>query len=173
MGARLSEHELQKSLDFCVNLFSPTSPEQHDRVAQSGVQKELLDVNAPVVDPKVLEDVLNLQAAGGNGNGNENGHTESSANGEGLATILDNEIEHLTIDDSKTPQRLPPPVRTDARRMKRSDSDAEKFMVVNKINARRVVHSEYAINNLETENLNGFVVRLQQGNLGLMKTKSD
>ena len=32
MGARLSEDELQRALDFCVHLFSPTTPEQHESV---------------------------------------------------------------------------------------------------------------------------------------------
>ncbi|KIM75794.1 hypothetical protein PILCRDRAFT_98861 [Piloderma croceum F 1598] len=107
MGTRLSENELQKSLDFCVNLFSPTSPEQHERVANSGVSKNLLDVNAPLMDSDTLEGAL---------------------------------------------RKL-----------------AETKMVVNKINARRVVHSEYAINNLESEGLNGYVVRLEKGKLGLTR----
>ena len=32
MGARLSEDEVQRALDFCVHLFSPTTPEQHESV---------------------------------------------------------------------------------------------------------------------------------------------
>ncbi|CAL1711240.1 unnamed protein product [Somion occarium] len=32
MGAKLSEDEVQRALDFCVNLFSPTTPEQHAAV---------------------------------------------------------------------------------------------------------------------------------------------
>jgi len=53
MGTRLSETELQKSLDFCVNLFNPTSPEQHERLSRLGgvMGKDLLDVTMPVMDP--------------------------------------------------------------------------------------------------------------------------
>lgn len=162
MGTRLSETELQKSLDFCVNLFNPTSPEQHKRVANSGVSSELLDVNAPIMDPQVLEVTLKIEAM-------------NLVNGKlGLETIND-EHEGENGHGSKV-FRLPPAVQRHDRRMKRSDSDAQKAaetkMVVNKINARRVVHSEYAINNLESEGLNGFVVRLVKGKLGLMKVKS-
>lgn len=32
MGKRLSEDEVQRALDFCVNLFNPTTPEQHESV---------------------------------------------------------------------------------------------------------------------------------------------
>lgn len=32
MGKKLSEDEVQRALDFCVHLFSPTTPEQHESV---------------------------------------------------------------------------------------------------------------------------------------------
>ncbi|KAJ7859637.1 FAD binding domain-containing protein [Mycena olivaceomarginata] len=52
MGKLLSQTELQKSLDFCVNRFNPTTPEQHDRVAgKPEISQALLDVAAPLVDP--------------------------------------------------------------------------------------------------------------------------
>ena len=38
MGARLSEDEIQRALDFCVHLFDPTTPEQHEFV-----RRRLLD----------------------------------------------------------------------------------------------------------------------------------
>lgn len=122
MGARLSETELQKSLDFCVNLFNPTTPEQHERLSHdSSVARELLDVAAPVIDPLVFERTLN-------------------------------------VGQSQDP----------------SHSDTEKVvetkMVLDKINARRIMHPEYAINNLELEPLDGYVVRLTRGKLGLVKT---
>lgn len=133
MGATLSETELQKSLDFCVNLFNPTSPEQHDRVAnQTEIGQALLDVTSPIVDPAVLEKALH--------------------------------VEHNPI--SKPP--LPPPSRMRLTNRDRSASEvAETRMVLTKINARRVVHSEYAINNFESEPIAGYVVRLEQGRLGL------
>ncbi|KAG9311921.1 hypothetical protein JVU11DRAFT_8182 [Chiua virens] len=40
-------------------------------------------------------------------------------------------------------------------------------MVMEQANARRVVHREYLVNNLETEEIDGYVVRLREGSLGL------
>ncbi|KAG1860798.1 hypothetical protein F4604DRAFT_1789862 [Suillus subluteus] len=42
-------------------------------------------------------------------------------------------------------------------------------LALDQINGRRVVHQEYSINNLEAEDVNGFVVKLRQGHLGLMR----
>ena len=131
MGSRLSESELQKSLDFCVNLFNPTSPEHHERLSRSGrISKELLDVTTPVMDPVMLENTLRV------------GHKNISAC-------------HSKLADSELS----------------SDSEAinEMRMVLRKINARRVVHSEYAINNFEAESLDGYAVRLERGKLGLFR----
>ncbi|KAJ8473155.1 hypothetical protein ONZ45_g16405 [Pleurotus djamor] len=60
MGARLSEHELQRSLDFCVQLFNPTTPEQHARLTEEGgeIGKKLTDVSHPVMEPGVLEELV-------------------------------------------------------------------------------------------------------------------
>jgi hypothetical protein len=180
MGTRLSETELQKSLDFCVNLFSPTCPEQHERVANSGVRKDLLDVNAPVMDLEALEGALEEEEERQqpkwtnrhDGKAAPDREAAPRKDGGGLATITDDDGE---TDDERMPGKLPPAVKRYDRRMKRSDSDAQKLaetkMVVNKINARRVVHSEYAINNLESEDLNGFAVRLEKGKLGLTKVQ--
>ncbi|KAJ7782780.1 hypothetical protein B0H16DRAFT_1658272 [Mycena metata] len=123
MGKLLSETELQKSLDFCVNLFNPTSPDQ-----------SLLDVTAPLVDPIVLEHALH--------------------------------VEHKPTSAASTP----PPTRIRLNNRDRSASEvAETRMVLNKINARRVVHAEYAINNFESEPIAGYVVRLEKHRLGLTR----
>lgn len=118
MGARLSETELQKSLDFCVQLFNPTTPDEHERLARSGrVANELLDVSLPVVHPSVL------------------GY-------------------HENADDDNTSD---------------SEKSLETQMVLDKINARRVVHAEYDINNFELEPLENYVVTLERGRLGLVR----
>ncbi|KAJ7688498.1 hypothetical protein B0H14DRAFT_3669588 [Mycena olivaceomarginata] len=120
MGKLLSQTELQKSLDFCVNLFNPTTPEQHDRVAgKPEISQALLDVAAPLVDPTVLEK------------------------------------PSITLRLSK--------------RDCSASEVAETRMVLHKINARRVVHAEYAVNNLESEPIAGHVVRLEKGCLGLTR----
>ena len=129
MGARLSETELQKSLDFCVNLFNPTSPDQHERLSKRGdIAKELLDVAFPVVNPSSFETILHV-----------NYYDQSGESNEDQGNLSDTE------------------------------KAAETRMVLNKINARRVVHPEYAINNLEQEPLDGYVVKLERGKLGLVK----
>ncbi|KAJ7026334.1 hypothetical protein C8F04DRAFT_1268264 [Mycena alexandri] len=119
MDKPLSDTELQKSLDFCVNLFNPTSPEQHDRIAgQAEISQSLLDVTAPLVDLIVLEHAFH--------------------------------VEHKPTSAALTP----PPTRIRLNNRDRSACEvAETRMVLNKINARRVIHAEYhdARNNFESE----------------------
>ncbi|KAL9711644.1 hypothetical protein Ac2012v2_004715 [Leucoagaricus gongylophorus] len=128
MGARLSESELQKSLDFCVKLFDPTVPEDHQRASSmDGLSHTLLDVSTPIIDPDLLE-----------------------------KTLAVNYLRPSYDDDSGSD----------------SEKATETKMVLHKINARRVIHSEYAINNMELENLDGYVVHLEKGKLGLVRTSS-
>lgn len=51
-----------------------------------------------------------------------------------------------------------------------SGSMEDLKLVLDQINGRRVVHREYTINNFEVEDVDGFVVRLKKGYLGLMRT---
>jgi len=63
MGKRLSETELQKSLDFCANVFTPVTPEQEQRNAERArISKELLD-KTETVTPSLLEDAMKVQNA--------------------------------------------------------------------------------------------------------------
>ncbi|KAJ3757385.1 hypothetical protein EV360DRAFT_95249 [Lentinula raphanica] len=133
MGSRLSESELQRSLDFCINLFNPTSPDEHkaveEELASLDRHKGLIDVAAPLVDPKTFEDVLKVRPA----------HCDPKR----------------SFDTGAEPGDLV--------------AENKSRMVLDKINARRLVHSEYAINNLEAEELQGYAVRLEQGRLGLVQ----
>ncbi|KAJ3998709.1 hypothetical protein F5050DRAFT_1742720 [Lentinula boryana] len=114
MGVRLYEHELQESLDFCVKLFSATSPESHTQLAaNSNISQELLDITAPVVAPEDLEKALSVAS-------------------------------------------------------KPENEEATK-MVLEKINARKVLNTEYSTNSFETEAMNGFSIRLERGKLGLRR----
>ena len=75
MGQRLSEDELQQALDFCGKLFAPTSPEEHHAVEKALAERlegkvtdnpmtanlRLLDVRAPIVDPRIIENVFQEQ----------------------------------------------------------------------------------------------------------------
>ncbi|KAF8736524.1 hypothetical protein AX14_014424 [Amanita brunnescens Koide BX004] len=131
MGTRLSESELQKSLDFCLNLFNPTSPEQHERLSRSGrIGKELLDVTAPVMNPVMLESALRV--------GQKSSNT----------CYVEPEDSELSSD---------------------SERASEIRMILRKINARRVVQSEYVVNNFELEPFDGYVARLETGKLGLVR----
>jgi hypothetical protein len=61
MGQRLSETELQKSLDFCANVFTPVTPEQEQRDAERArISKELLE-KTETVTPSLLEDAMKVQ----------------------------------------------------------------------------------------------------------------
>jgi hypothetical protein len=51
------------------------------------------------------------------------------------------------------------------------ESTKEMQLILDKINARRVVHSEYTNSSLETEPLDGYVVRLGRGKLGMAKSE--
>ncbi|CCM00155.1 uncharacterized protein FIBRA_02183 [Fibroporia radiculosa] len=150
MGARLSEDELQRALDFCVHLFDPTTPEQHEAVRKRlqsldgtlpDVREEngpmnvvlpedravLMDVHAPLVDLAKLEKVLGDHA-------------------------------RLQNFDDKTDSQ-------------RGAVASEVKMVLEKVNARRVIHSEHGngLNCLEEEVVEGLVVSLCRGQLGLRK----
>lgn len=79
MGKRLSEDEVQRALDFCVHLFNPTTPEQHEatrrhlslfRMTQDDTdivahdRKEtsaLLDPTSPIVHPAKLDRFMHVR----------------------------------------------------------------------------------------------------------------
>ncbi|KAE9409345.1 putative halogenase [Gymnopus androsaceus JB14] len=119
MGSRLSESELQRSLDFCVNLFNPTSPEEHQESSRRAHGCDEASGGSKDIGGRILRVGCCARDAGSSD----------------------------------------------------SDSDSMPKMVLDKINARRLVHSEYVINNLEAEELGGYVVRLEKGRLGLVKVE--
>jgi len=60
---------------------------------------------------------------------------------------------------------------TNSKDDQQSSGSAEDLkLVLDQINGRRVVHREYSINNFEVEDIDGFIVRLRRGSLGLMST---
>lgn len=136
MGKRLSETELQKSLDFCVRLFNPTTPEQHERLSHSsGLFDEVFDINAPLVDPTIFKDALQISIQS-----------------------LDSCSEVDSDSDTDGDQSF-----------SESDRILETKLILEKINARKVIHSEYYLNNLEVEAIGGYVMRLERGALGLSR----
>ena len=185
MGARLSEDEVQRALDFCVHLFDPTTPEQHESVrrkleiatgltmplipspespsstktvfehAPSDVSR-FLDVRAPVVDPTHLDKLLRLQLQ-----------------------IQIQDGPHPSVPSPPPSPRSPyfpytpgtPRIPSAIREAGAPDPQAEIRMVLDKVNARRVIHAEHGngLNSLEEEELGGFVLRLRRGELGLRR----
>ncbi|KZT42314.1 FAD/NAD(P)-binding domain-containing protein [Sistotremastrum suecicum HHB10207 ss-3] len=56
-GKRLTENELQKTMDFCKHIFSPTDPEMHEAVG-ARVDPSLFSPEGPVMTPDDLDRVL-------------------------------------------------------------------------------------------------------------------
>jgi hypothetical protein len=111
---QLSEDELQKAVSFCMNIFNPTSPEQHRRLLEAGIlTEELLDIHGPMADVTAIQNHFSEEC----------------------------ECSEAAREEGE--------------------------MVLKKINARKVVHMEYGIGNLETEALHGLVAKLHRGSLGL------
>ncbi|KAI0364421.1 FAD/NAD-P-binding domain-containing protein [Pilatotrama ljubarskyi] len=162
MGTRLSEDEVQRALDFCVHLFDPTTPEQHEDVRrklerasglaapyprESSAIKEhkvdadplrLLDVRAPVVDPVHLEQLLRQQ---------------------------------LRLQDSLPASLGTSPRSPGPSEVLEEQACSEIKRVLDKVNARRVIQPEHgnSLNSLEEEELGGLVLRLRKGELGLRR----
>ncbi|GBE80947.1 FAD/NAD-P-binding domain-containing protein [Sparassis latifolia] len=144
MGTRLSEHEVQRALDFCVHLFDPTTPEQHEMVRRSLYS----------FDDSLPEDQSSPHEASNLG--------------------LDTDACPLDILDVRAPLLDPVKIEKFVSRRLRSHShksESEVRMVLDKVNARRIIHSEHGdvLNSLEEEKVDGYVMRLQKGKLGLQK----
>lgn len=159
MGARLSEDELQHALDFCVHLFDPTTPEQHAQV-RAALEGLAISPRAPAAS--------------------------EDEQGEGApidgAKLLD--VRAPVVDPVELAKVLQSIVPTaDATGgiqggqagcvagIPAGVEDAEMRMVLEKVNARRVIHAEHGngLNSLEEEAVDGFVVRLERGELGLRR----
>jgi hypothetical protein len=110
MGKRLSEEEIQRSMDFCVGLF-PVSGDDDGRASAAAL--EMVDVRSAL------------------------GHRVVSPQCERSVT------EH--------------------------DENDDKSRKATKAHARRLVATEFEMSNFETEPLDGCVVRLVRGRLGLVR----
>lgn len=217
MGARLSEDEVQRALDFCVHLFSPTTPEQHESVRRKllasqcmleeddeieeessadlpidhervhnpstepkghggSVVDRLMDVRAPIVDPTALARLLRSKL--------------SLFRRNSSASIASAATSASSISTPFTPSSPVSDVFSSSARSFSSASDVasgegagagdeggdeEMRMVLEKVNARRVIHAEHGegLNSLEQESVGGLVVRLERGCLGLMCVSAD
>ncbi|TFK75466.1 FAD/NAD(P)-binding domain-containing protein [Pluteus cervinus] len=135
VGARLSENELQKSLDFCVNLFNPSLEQHQHLLPDNPLVKDLVDVERPFIDPRVLDQVMAIPELS-------------------FSATQDTPEAHADSDAASEFQRV-----------------IETKMLLDKINARRLIHAEYGLHNLEEEPLDGYAVRLEVGDLGLIQVQ--
>ncbi|KAJ6604263.1 putative halogenase, partial [Mycena vulgaris] len=104
---KVTERELQDTMDFCKNVFAPTDPQMHSEVAQR-LSPELTTPDAPIMS------VASVMALAGN----------------------DEEAKHVLLE----------------------------------VNARKPIHSMYDCDtNFTTEVMSGFCVRMQRGELGLIR----
>ena len=206
MGAKLSEDEVQKALDFCVNLFSPTTPEQHEKVrnklklrlnigaARRGSappdmgasraedldleldEEKMMDVHAPLINPSSITRFLSKRFRG------------FSLSSTPLSPVSPTSPTVPPLSPSRTSEsaassdseadseasfgRLEPALSLNPPKAKNEDEESEMRMVLEKVNARRVIHSEHGtgLNSMEQENVAGFVVRLVRGQLGLVRS---
>ena len=143
----------------------------------------LFDVRAPVVDPAQLDRLLRLQLqlqdarpappSPSLASPSASGHTPASpahfpwghlpGSGSGSGSSLSH-MPSPRVPPSIPEAALPPAHALDAHA-------AEIRMVLDKVNARRVIHAEHgdALCNLEAEDLGGLVLRLERGALGLRR----
>lgn len=101
MGRRLSETELQKSLDFCANVFTPVTPEQEQRDAENArISKELLD-KTETANPSLLEEAMKVQNAKAQQDGEivEMAASSDSAEPVGTVGIPDGDARHVMKDE--------------------------------------------------------------------------
>ena len=128
----------------------PAQLDSNDPIAEPDLSR-LFDVRAPVVDPAQLEKLLRLQL-----------QLQESQTSSPPASPR---TPHFP------PSRLPASIPESARGATPDAQAAEIRMVLDKVNARRVIHAEHgdALCNLEEEELGGFALRLERGELGLRR----
>jgi hypothetical protein len=161
MGRRLSEDELQQTLDFCGKLFAPTSPEEHhaaekllagepegkvaDNPDLGTANLSFLDVRAPIINPRIIEEAVRERLMS--------------------ASVTGGKVVPDFQSNAKNPL-------TDLRY-----EELDMRRILEKVNARRLIHSEHGngVSNFEDEPLGGsgasggFVARLERGKLGLTR----
>jgi hypothetical protein len=156
--------------------------------------ERLLDVRAPLVDPAALGRLLRAKLPGLFHRRSSNASITSVASSVSAASVgsARSAVSGETVytspavsgPGSPVSERffVPPPLGGDCRRGKGGirgggddeGGDAEVQMVLDKVNARRVIHAEHAggLNSLEQEAVYGFVLRLVQGKLGLARAET-
>jgi flavine halogenase len=212
MGKKLSEDEVQRALDFCVNLFSPTTPEQHENVRRkilesqwvpdeheeyeeitstrpaplgtqnlpstnevpmtashrSGIEfdtpvnilSRFMDVKSPVIDPSALTKLFKSRLSLFRRT-NSNGSIKSVASSRGSPPPSPVSAVFSFMSGVSSLSSGPD--------SEEAGEEDEVKMVLDKVNARRVIHSEFSegVHSLEQEDVCGMSIRLKKGDLGL------
>ncbi|KAI0633487.1 hypothetical protein C8Q77DRAFT_791625 [Trametes polyzona] len=177
MGARLSEDEVQRALDFCVHLFDPTTPEQHESVRRKLEQASGLVGAVPDDSP----------TARPLSHSHPHPRPRSDVDADPLRLL---DVRAPLVDPVHLEQLLRHQLRlqenpsaagpgSGSRGPRAPDVLSEQQhneikMVLDKVNARRVIHSEHGngLNSLEEEELAGYALRLRRGQLGLRRAHS-
>ena len=217
MGKTLSEDEVQRALDFCVNIFSPTTPEQHEIVKRKILESQwvpdehdehtdadkaddgaepspsthtasdvgaptedaaaktadrLLDIRGPIMDPSALTNMLKSRLSIFT-------RTKSSGSVKSVHSIGSASVS--SISNASPPASPVSAVFSSTSMSNVSDSsfgedgseggDSEVKMVLEKVNARRVIHADMSmgVHSLEQEAVDGMLIRLKRGELGLIR----
>ena len=183
MGKRLTEDEVQRALDFCVHLFDPTTPEQHESARR---QLEAVYGMSAAYPSPTSSPSLSTAATARTGYGSDCTSGAAEHDVSHLFDVrgpvvdpaqLDKLLQlQLRLQDPRTPQTPTPPPSPRVPPVPSSPgcASAEIRMVLDKVNARRVIHAEHgdALNNLEEEALGGLVPRLTRGALGLRRVNA-
>lgn len=209
MGKKLSEDEVQKALDFCVNIFSPTTPEQHESVrrkileshwvpdehdehdepADSTPEAEvdvsaktasrLLDIRSPIIDPssltRLLKSRLSIFTRTNSSSSIKSVKSVASSNGSPPASPVSATFSFLSsISSSSFGESGAAFSEGVADSDADGEDDSEVKMVLEKVNARRVIHAEFSqgVHSLEQEAVGGMLIRLKRGELGLRRVDS-
>ncbi|KAH9000779.1 FAD/NAD(P)-binding domain-containing protein [Lactarius hatsudake] len=140
LGPRLSEIEVQNALDFCAGLFTPINA---DAVKALRKHFESIDPGARLSPSSVPEKTLVEE------------------------TITEAKQDAQRVSHPGRKRTLLPPLEIGSAS---EETEAEMRRVLEKINARRVIHREHSgLHSLEEEALGaGYRVRLQRGRLGLV-----
>ncbi|KAH9036550.1 FAD/NAD(P)-binding domain-containing protein [Lactarius hengduanensis] len=154
LGPRLSEIEVQNALDFCAGLFTPINA---DAVKALRKHFESIDPDARLPPSSVPETTLV-----------EDTITEAKQDTQRVSHP--GRKRSGTIDTVRRwlgKAALLPPLEIGSAS---EETEAEMRRVLEKINARRVIHREHSgLHSLEEEALGaGYRVRLQRGRLGLV-----
>ena len=191
LGPRLSENEVQNALDFCAGLFQPVNHgvanklRKHlegldgDRFLAHNLKRS--GVNGVAIDEQIKQDdAVTVPSLGGKPKPVTRSpptQTTPAVPGklsfDSAAALMDPNAPVLSIEEIqsivKNPSLLPVLESGSA-----VEAEAEVERILERINARRLIHRDHSgLHSLEEETLGaGYRIRLECGRLGLMQGKA-